>query len=206
MIEKEIKTELIPGVIIDDESLQAAIIIPIVNIDGLDQLLFEVRASNLPDQPGDICFPGGIIEQGESPKDAAIRETCEELLIEKDQIEMLGPTLVLCTSSLVMYPYVAKLKDYKGTFSKEETAEVFTVPIDFFINTEPEKYRIDWSVNLPDNFPYERINGGKNYKWRKHKQTEIFYEYSGRTIWGLTARVIYNAFVKHALGAYQLVK
>ena len=206
MIEKEIKTELIPGVIIDDESLQAAIIIPIVNIDGKDQLLFEVRASNLPDQPGDICFPGGIIEQGESPKDAAIRETCEELLIEKDQIEMLGPTLVLCTSSLVMYPYVAKLKDYKGTFSKEETAEVFTVPIDFFINTEPEKYRIDWSVNLPDNFPYERINGGKNYKWRKHKQTEIFYEYSGRTIWGLTARVIYNAFVKHALVAYQLVK
>ena len=206
MVENNLKTELIPGVIIDEETLQSAVLIPIVNIDCKDQLLFEVRSSNLPDQPGDVCFPGGIIEPSEIPKDAAIRETCEELCINKQQIELLGPTLVLCTSSLVMYPYVAKLKDYKGTFSKDETSEVFTVPIDFFINTEPEKYKIDWSVNLPDNFPYERINGGKNYKWRKHKQTELFYNYNGRTIWGLTARVIYNAFVKHAADAYGLDK
>ena len=37
------------------------------------QVLFEVRAAGI-SQPGEVCFPGGRIEPGETPEEAALRE------------------------------------------------------------------------------------------------------------------------------------
>lgn len=39
-------------------------------------IIFEVRALTLKNQPGDVCLPGGKIEKGESPLEAALRENC----------------------------------------------------------------------------------------------------------------------------------
>ena len=193
-----------PGVIIDEESKVSAVIIPIVIKDGEPNVLFEVRASSIPDQPGDICFPGGIIEEGESPRQAAIRECCEELCITEDQCQIIGPSILYHAPAMSVFPFIAELKDYQGTFSKSESAEVFLVPLSFFKENEPERFKIEWKRKPIDDFPYDRIVGGKNYKWRRHIQSDLFYNYQGKDIWGITAKIIYYSLVKYGIEKYKL--
>jgi len=184
----------IPGVIIDDESKISAVLIPIITIDGERHLLFERRSMKLAGQPGDVCFPGGMVEEGETALDAAIRECCEELLINNSQIHIIGPAKVFHNMSLVTYPFVAEIEGYEGKFNTDEVSEVFTVPVDFFLKTIPEKHPLEWVRLNSDSFPYERIQGGKNYRWRKQINNELFYDWHGTTIWGFTAKMIYYAF------------
>ena len=55
-----------------------AVLCPLVERpDGL-HLLFEVRSAALHRQPGEVCFPGGRMEAGETPEQCALRETEEE--------------------------------------------------------------------------------------------------------------------------------
>lgn len=41
-----------------------SVLVPVVEKDGQPHLLFEVRARAMESQPGEICFPGGNVEQG----------------------------------------------------------------------------------------------------------------------------------------------
>lgn len=179
------------NLIIDDESALAAVLIPLIEVNGKTHVLFEVRSSKLPDQPGDVCLPGGIIEEGETSKEAAIRETCEELCISESQISEVSQAKIFHAPSITIFPFFAKINPYDFTFSKEEVSEVFTVPLSFFKNTEPEKHMVEWQRTPGEDFPYDKIVGGKNYKWRKQTQAELFYEYEGYVIWGNTAKIIY---------------
>ena len=156
-------------------------------------VLFQVRSSNIPDQPGDICLPGGALEKDEQPRQAAIRETCEELLIQPEQITIIGESDRFHVRNMMLYPFVGIIHDYHNTFSQEEVAEVFRVPLQFFLQTEPDRYSVDTVVQPEENFPYELIVGGKDYRWRTSRIEELFYQYEGRVIWGITARIM-NAF------------
>ena len=51
----------------------AAILLPLVEVNGEDALLFEVRSKRLEMQPGEICFPGGRIESGAGAVGGAAR-------------------------------------------------------------------------------------------------------------------------------------
>lgn len=55
-----------------------SVLMPFVTTENGDALLLEIRSDNVK-QPGEICFPGGRIESGETPAETAVRETCEEL-------------------------------------------------------------------------------------------------------------------------------
>lgn len=70
---------------------RSAVVVPLVEKNGDYQVLFEVRSKGLKRQPGEICFPGGGCETGESPEAGARREICEELLISESQIEIAAP-------------------------------------------------------------------------------------------------------------------
>lgn len=185
-------------IIIDEGTKFAAVTIPIIDKDGIDYILFEKRSMGLPDQPGDICLPGGIVEDGETPLEAALRETKEELLVDEKQIEVLGPSPVFHSANIVIHPFVVNISDYKGGFD-EEVSEILYVPLEFFKNTKPESHPLEWKVQESSDFPYDRIVGGKNYKWRKHIIPELFYDYKGVTIWGITAKIVYHAIYKERL-------
>ena len=75
-----------------------AVFIPIVKVSGKDHILLEVR-SKIVSQPGEVSFPGGSVEEGEDFKTAAIRETMEELLLKREEIEFLGYSSMLLNSS-----------------------------------------------------------------------------------------------------------
>ncbi len=180
----------------EENKRQAAVLVPLIKTENGGEIILERRAFHLKRQPGEICLPGGGIQKtdgvpSERPEEAAVRETMEELLVDREQIGTLTVLPVqMGPDGADIYPYVATLSEYRDTFSKEEVAEVIRVPASFFRNTEPEAYAVDLITVPREGFPYERIPGGRNYPFRKKEQWIYFYEYEGITIWGLTARIL----------------
>ena len=189
---KEILVHHTPAFIGMDQCHQAAVCIPLLkNTSGGYDVLFEVRAATIAHQPGDVCLPGGMVEKGETPREAALRELKEELLLKEDQISYLGDMDKLYSGgSLVMHSFATEVKGYQNTFNPAEVAEVFTVPLEFFLHTDPECYVIRAKVEPGEDFPYERICGGREYRWRSRKEEVCFYQYEGHVIWGLTAKLM----------------
>lgn len=169
-----------------------SVMIPLINRKGEIHLLFEKRALTLRNQPGEISFPGGRIEKNESPWDAAIRETCEELLIEEKDLEIYSEGDFLVNPyAAIIYSFIGEIKKdfYEITPSKAEVESIFTVPLKFFMETEPKAYSINLKVNRSDDFPYHLIPNGKNYKFKRGREEVLFYQYKGEIIWGFTAKM-----------------
>lgn len=189
---KENLVHHIPTFIGMEQCHQAAVCIPLLkNQEGSYDVLFEVRSSTIAHQPGDVCLPGGMVEKGETPREAALRELKEELLLKEDQISYLGDMDKLYSGgSLVMHSFAVEVTEYQNTFSQAEVDEVFTVPLEFFLHTDPECYVIRAKVEPGEDFPYELICGGREYRWRSRKEEVCFYQYEGHVIWGLTAKLM----------------
>lgn len=172
---------------------QFSVLLPLLEIDGETHVLFEMRSQNLRRQPGEICFPGGRIDQEDhDDRYTAIRETTEELGIPQNNIKHVLPLDYMVTAfGTIIYPYVGFIiEPEKIKPNPSEVAEVFTVPLSYFQTTKPDCYKINFSIQPEPNFPFELIEGGENYNWTGRKVDEYFYQYEGRVIWGLTARIL----------------
>ena len=171
----------------------AAVLIPLIERNGAWHVLLEVRASTLDIQPGDVCLPGGHIEPGETPREAAVRETCEELLVSRDAIEVLGE--LGCASGpggMPLWAFVGVLSDYEGSYSGTEVDRVFSVELDWLVSSEPATYRVGLTPSYPDDFPWDRIPGGRGYAWRSQQNEVPFYLDTEPLVWGATARVLHR--------------
>ncbi|MDT8718743.1 CoA pyrophosphatase [Clostridium sp. 19966] len=174
---------------------RSAVVIPIIEEEGKQAILFEVRSAKLKSQPLDICLPGGKVEPSENYKETAGRELMEELLIKDSDFEIIAPMDYLVTPYRgVMHPFVAKIKQYSFTYNEDEVESVFKVPLEFFKNNDPLRYDLSISPVLKEDFPYHLINGGKNYPFATVTMPQYFYEYEGHVIWGSTALIV-KAFI-----------
>ena len=63
-----------------------AVLVPVVEKEGELFILLEVRSQRVGRQPGEVCFPGGRFEPGETAAECALRETYEELGIPAECI------------------------------------------------------------------------------------------------------------------------
>ncbi len=171
----------------------AAILVPLIQKEGKLQLLFEVRSHTI-SQGGDICFPGGAIDEDETPFEAAVRETKEELFVKDNQIEVLAPLhLLQGPRGKMVYSISGEIKDYDGKYSKDEVDHVFTLPLDFFMEYPPFHYDSQLQSIRGKGFPYDLIRGGRNYHFQDHITRRLFfYKTPEGTIWGLTAEAIYR--------------
>ncbi len=168
-----------------------SVLVPIVQHGNQESILFEVRSHKLQKQPNEICFPGGKLEQEETTLQAAIRETCEELLIEDSNIKVITEIDTLVTPfNTVIYPFAAYLEHYENTFSVQEVSEVFTVPLDFLVNCKPICSYLDIKMKPKDDFPFHKIQYGREYPWAQGKYPVYIYEYQDKIIWGITARIL----------------
>lgn len=170
-----------------------SIFMPLIKQKGKIHLLFEKRSMNLRNQPGEISFPGGKIEKGESPRDAAIRETCEELLIKKTDLTIISKGDFLVNPNLaIIYSFIGTINlDFASiNASKDEVESIFTVPLEFFINNKAKTYKMKVDVKRDESFPYDLIPGGKNYKWKRGLEEVNFYIYENHVIWGFTAKMV----------------
>ena len=169
----------------------AAVLIPLVQTDKGLTVVLEVRAITLDVQPGEVCLPGGGIEPEEDPRDTAIRETCEELLVSPAQIEMLGKLGTFeGPGGRSLHAFVGELIDYEGTFSPDEVDRTFTLPIAWLVEHEPEVYQVPLEPRYPADFPWELVPGGRDYPWRARANDVPFYRGTDPLVWGATARVL----------------
>ena len=174
------------------ECRKAAVCLALLCKENGPEIILQVRSRGLEEQPGDISLPGGMVEPGETPEQAACRELEEELLISGEQYEIISLLDIMHTGNLLIYPFLAVVHNYQGTYNTAEVAEIFTGPLRFFIETEPEIYKIRLEVKEPEDFPFDKIYGGKKYGWRKRTETVYFYDYEKYCIWGITAKLIHS--------------
>ncbi len=156
-------------------------------------ILFEVRSHRLAMQPGDICFPGGGIDGEENPQRTAVREVCEELLVKEEQIEVLGEIDgTLGPTGAPMWAFAGIIHNYAGTFSKDETEEIFYVPLKELLSMKPAEGTVHMYSEPAEDFPMELVPGGMSYRWHTKEQQMYFYQWKDRMIWGATARVLHE--------------
>ena len=182
-----------PTIMGSHEFSKYAVLLPLVQKEDGLHVLFEVRAYHLRRQPGEICFPGGKVDiTDRNEQETAIRETSEELGIEKSRVVDVFPLDYLVTPfGMIIYPFAGVIHDAEDIMPNEdEVAETFTVPLDYFKTIKPEIFSIHYSVKPEEDFPFDLIIGGENYNWQKRQVDEYFYRYEGKVIWGLTARIL----------------
>ena len=187
-------------VILPERPRFTAVMIPLIEVLGQWHVLFQVRSDTV-DQPGEVSFPGGHVEPGETAWQAAVRETCEELLVSPEQVEVLAPMHRMADRGrLVIDSFLGVVHDYRGGFLAEEVSRVFTVPLQRLMNREAEIYEGEAVLRLGDNFPWELIPGGRNYPFIRVPRRFYFFR-EEEVIWGITGELLYQAI--RVLKGYQ---
>lgn len=124
---------------------------------------------------------------------AAIRETMEELGIPEEDIKIIAKEGRLQThSNILIHCYLGVIEIDKLCINDDEVAEVFTVPIDFFMENEPDIEYVEVIPRPDEHFPYEKIHFPNGYKWAKGCNEIPIYNFEGRPIWGITARITHD--------------
>jgi len=147
----------------------SAVLAAIVTRAGDDRLLFNRRRDDLPFHGGQICFPGGAREGNEDAVDCAVRETCEEMGLRAESIDVIGrlPDRVSIAGFKVA-AFVARLVGEPAFAPRaEEVAEVFEIPCAALL----EEAR--WG-HTETSHPLARF-----------RRVPCF-TYDGRRVWGLT--------------------
>ena len=180
-----------PGLM--DASGRYAVLVPLIERDGELYVLYEVRAATMRRQPGEVCFPGGHIEPGETPETCALRETWEELGIPEESVKVLGRLdFIAHRANFIMYPILGVVE--AGALERmnpnpDEVGETFLVPVSHLLNNPPQEYTYSLIPTTPENFPYELIGIPRDYRWQRGGENVPIYPWEGHAIWGLTGRI-----------------
>lgn len=175
---------------------RAAVVIPLVEINNEVHILFEVRAKKLNSQPGDICFPGGKIDNGETPKIAALREIEEELGLKNISI-INELDLIVRHDGIIIHPFLGIIKDIESlNINENEVDHVFYVPLNDLLNNKPLEVINKLVMDRAKDFPYELIVNKENYKFKEGSYISLFYKYNDYVIWGITAEMLRSFLTK----------
>ncbi|MGD0641620.1 MAG: CoA pyrophosphatase [Roseiarcus sp.] len=157
-------------------SRPAAVIAPIVaRPEGLSVLL-TLRAAHLRTHSGQVAFPGGKIDHGETARQTALREAHEEIGLEEGFIEPLGwLDPYLTGTGYRVAPLVALIDPaFRLAINAHEVAEVFEAPFAFLM--DPANHRLE------------------QREWRGRMRKFYAMPYGERYIWGATAGILRNLY------------
>ena len=95
---------------------------------GEPEVLLTERSHTMRSQPGQVSFPGGHVDPGESAEEAALREAWEEIGLVADEIEVLGelPMLYLPPANFGVTPVIGWWRD-RGAVHVASPAEVHAI-------------------------------------------------------------------------------
>jgi len=159
--------------VVVEEFRPAAVLVAMTERDEPGMLLLH-RPSNMRAHPGQIAFPGGKIDPGESPEQAALREAWEELGIDPAAVRVVGTgDAYRAHSGYEITPVLATVPaDLAITPNPTEVAQWFEAPVGHMLSSENHLERwVEWEGGMR---PYYEI------PWREH------------ITWGVTAALIVN--------------
>ncbi|MDP3736780.1 MAG: CoA pyrophosphatase [Hyphomonadaceae bacterium] len=151
---------------------KAAVLVGLMDRGDDYGVLLTLRPDTMPSHAGQVAFPGGRIEAGETPLEAALREAHEEVGVVPASVRVLGQADPYLTGSgFSISPFVGILPEgFVPAPHEREVAAVFETPLSFLMNP----------VNHER---HEREYGGalRAYYAMPH---------NGRYIWGATAGML----------------
>lgn len=157
------------------ERVPSAVLLPIYYREGQCYILFTQRTNNVSEHKGQISFPGGARQDGESLRQTALRESCEEIGLAPADVEVLGELddTATITSNFIVTPFVGVIP-WPNRLKADgwEADEIIEVPIVALLD---KKAREDKN----------EVVGGKPV-------TSYFYHYGDKVIWGATARILHQ--------------
>ena len=190
-----------------EESIQSAVLVPFVEVEGVESILFEKRAPDIR-QGGEICFPGGRVDEEDATTiETVVRETVEETGIDSSLITVQKPAGYMITrigAFIEVYMGWMNIKSLDELSpNPDEVSRLFTIPVSYFMKNEPEFYHyrqitepwyIDENGKRVDLFPAKELGLPERYwnPWSNGKHRFVVYRYDGEVIWGITARIMYT--------------
>jgi 8-oxo-dGTP pyrophosphatase MutT (NUDIX family) len=151
----------------------AAVLVPLFEADGQARVLLTRRTTTMRHHQGDVAFPGGRVDEGEAPRDAALREAQEEIGLEPSAVEIMGELdrLTTVVSRFVIVPFVGRLPERPVTTpNPAEIARVFDVSLGELVADGVHHQEI-----------WDMPHGARSVH---------FFELEGETVWGATARML----------------
>lgn len=176
-IEQEIRYKLAhrrKSQISDPGWIPAAVLIALFEKEGRRYIVFTRRTQIVEHHKGQICFPGGGCEAGETKQDTALRESLEEIGLKPEDVEMLGELddTRTVTSNFIVTPFVAHIP----------------YPYEF----HPSAFEIDAMIALP----FDALRDAGNWRTEVREMDDgmtgkvYFVEVEGSVVWGATAKIL----------------
>ncbi|MBK9926219.1 MAG: CoA pyrophosphatase [Anaerolineales bacterium] len=149
----------------------AAVLVPLLWQDGEWHLLYTRRTNKVESHKGQVSFPGGACDEGETtPEQTALREADEEIGLNPNDVKVLGRLVDMVTISYYRVTPVVGVVKWPTVFrvGEHEVARIFTIPL-------------GWLANPSNRWQFERP---------ETKRALIAYHpYDGELLWGATARM-----------------
>jgi 8-oxo-dGTP pyrophosphatase MutT (NUDIX family) len=151
----------------------AAVLVPLVWHADEWHLLFTRRTDIVESHKGQVSFPGGACDEGETtPEETALREADEEIGIQPDGVKVLGRLANLVTITYFRVTPVVGVIPWPTVFrvGEHEVARIFTMPV-------------SWLANPANRWQFELPGTGRR------RSLIAFHPYDGELLWGATARM-----------------
>ena len=166
--------DLNPGLSLGARELRpAAVLVPLIDRPEGVSVMLTRRADTLTKHSGQIAFPGGRLDPGETAVQAALREAWEEVALEASAVEPLGLGDPYETGTgFLVTPVVGWLAAPPVVAPSEaEVAEIFETPWDFLMDAANHRREF---LDMP--------SGDRRWFWAM--------PWEDRYIWGATAGII----------------
>jgi 8-oxo-dGTP pyrophosphatase MutT (NUDIX family) len=160
---------------------RSAVLVALFEDQGEARLILTRRASTLRDHRGEVAFPGGRSDEGETPIETALRETHEEVGIAPDRVTVIGSL-----RPLVTFAFQSSIFPVVGVLSAP--------PV---MVTDPGEVELAFSVALRDLLADDAF---LEERWRRNASpfpTDddgyfpiYLYRLAEDLLWGATARVV----------------
>lgn len=149
----------------------SAVLIPVLAGDPA-RLIYTRRSDSLAHHRGQVSFPGGRLEPGETEQDAALREAQEEIGIRAADVTILGRVDdVVSPRGFHIACFVGWVDCWTPRINKEEVAEVIPVPLQDLFDRRLHETR----------------------PWKENPAISVHYFQFGSTVvWGVTGDISYR--------------